>query len=146
MARSDSHEILRRLDLNLLVVFDALMRFGSITQAADHLGMTQSAASHALKRLREFFGDTLFVRSGKGVVPTSRAQDIGRSVSTIADVLRNSLLTKTEFDPSNAHREITLFLHDYGELVTLPALAAKVRAAAPHCRIKVASVSGDSLV
>jgi DNA-binding transcriptional LysR family regulator len=146
MARSDSHEILRRLDLNLLVVFDALMRFGSITHAADHLGMTQSAASHSLKRLREFFGDPLFVRSGKGVVPTTRAEDIGRSVSTIADVLRNSLLTKTDFDPSNAQREITLFLHDYGELVTLPALAAAVRAAAPHCRIKVAPVSGDSLM
>jgi DNA-binding transcriptional LysR family regulator len=146
VARGDSHEILRRLDLNLLVVFDALIRFGSITQAADHLGMTQSAASHALKRLRDFFGDPLFVRSGKGVVPTSRAEDIGRSVSTIADVLRNSLLTKTEFDPSQARREITLFLHDYGELVILPALAAAVRAAAPRCSIKIAPVSGESLV
>jgi len=146
MARGDSHEILRRLDLNLLVVFDALIRFGSITQAADHLGMTQSAASHALKRLRDFFGDPLFIRSGKGVVPTRRAEDVGRSVSMIADVLRNSLLTKTEFDPSQARREITLFLHDYGELVILPALAAAVRAAAPRCSIKIAPVSGESLV
>jgi DNA-binding transcriptional LysR family regulator len=129
-----------------LVVFDALIRFGSITQAADHLGLTQSAVSHALKRLRDFFGDPLFVRSGKGVVPTSRAEDIGRSVSTIADVLRNSLLTKSEFDPSQARREITLFLHDYGELVILPALAAAVRAAAPRCSIKIAPVSGESLV
>jgi len=146
LARNDSHEVLRRLDLNLLVVFDALIRFGSITQAAAHLGMTQSAASHALKRLRIFFGDPLFVRSGKGVVPTGRAQEIGHSVSIIADVLRNSLLTKIDFDPSQARREITLFLHDYGELVTLPTLAAAVRAAAPHCSIKVAPVSGESLM
>ncbi len=146
MLRNDSHETLRRLDLNLLVLFDAVMRFGSITQAAEHLGMTQSAVSHALKRLREFFGDELFVRSGRGVVPTSRAEEIGRSVSEVIDILRNSLLMKTEFDPSYANREITLFLHDYGELVTLPSLAAEVRSAAPNCRIKVAPVSGDSLV
>jgi len=146
MLRGDSHEILRRLDLNLLILFDAVMRFGSITQAAEHLGMTQSAASHALKRLREFFGDPLFVRSGRGLVPTSRAEDIGRSVNEVIDILRNSLLMKTGFDPSYANREITLFLHDYGELVTLPSLATEIRAAAPNCRIKVAPVSGESLV
>jgi len=146
MARIDSHETLRRLDLNLLVVFDALMRFTSITRAAEHLGITQSAASHALRRLRHFFGDPLFVRSGRGVLPTSRAEEIGRSVGIIIDVLRNSLLTRSEFDPSQADREITLFLHDYGELVTLPALAAEIRAVAPNCRIKVAPVSGESLM
>jgi DNA-binding transcriptional LysR family regulator len=107
--------------------------------------MTQSAVSHALKRLREFFGDPLFIRSGRGVVPTSRAEDIGRSVAEMIDILRNSVLMKTEFDPSFADREITLFLHDYGELVTLPALAAEVRSAAPNCRIKVVPVSGESL-
>jgi len=144
--RSESHETLRRLDLNLLILFDAVRRFGSITQAADHLGITQSAVSHALKRLREFFGDPLFVRSGKGVVPTSRAEDIGNSVNEIIDILRNSILMKTEFDPTDADREITLFLHDYGELVTLPSLAAVIRAAAPNCRIKVAPVSGESLI
>ncbi|MCW3835908.1 LysR family transcriptional regulator [Sphingomonas canadensis] len=146
MARRDSHETLRRLDLNLLVVFDAMIRFGSITRAAGHLGMTQSAASHALKRLRGFFGDPLFVRSGQGMLPTSRAEEIGRSVAEIVAVLRNTLLTRTGFDPSLADRDITLFLHDYGELVILPALAAELRAAAPRCRIKVAPVSGDSLI
>lgn len=144
--RGDSHETLRRLDLNLLVLFDAVMRFSSITQAADHLGMTQSAVSHALNRLREFFGDPLFVRSGRGVVPTSRAEDIGVSVTEVLDTLRNTLFMKAEFDPSYADREITLFLHDYGELVTLPALAAKIRSAAPNCRIKVAAVSGEELI
>jgi DNA-binding transcriptional LysR family regulator len=146
VVRGESYEVLRRLDLNLLVLFDAVMRFGSITHAADHLGMTQSAVSHALKRLREFFGDPLFVRSGRGVVPTSRAEDIACLVSEVIDLLRNSLLHKTEFDPSYANREITLFLHDYGELVTLPALSTAVRAAAPNCRIKVVPVSGESLV
>jgi DNA-binding transcriptional LysR family regulator len=144
--RGESREVLRRLDLNLLVVFDAVIRFGSITHASDHLGMTQSAVSHSLKRLREFFGDPLFVRSGRGVVPTSRAEDIACQVSEVIDILRNSLLHKTEFDPSYARREITLFLHDYGELVTLPSLARAVRAAAPNCRIKVVPVSGDALV
>jgi DNA-binding transcriptional LysR family regulator len=79
-------------------------------------------------------------------VPTSRAEDIGRTVNEVIDILRHSLLLKTEFDPSYANREITLFLHDYGELVTLPLLAPEVRAAAPNCRIKVAPVSGASLV
>jgi DNA-binding transcriptional LysR family regulator len=144
--RGESHEVLRRLDLNLLVLFDAVMRFGSITQAADHLGMTQSGVSHALKRLREFFCDPLFVRSGKGVVPTSRGEDVGRSVNEMIEILRHSIVMKTEFDPADADREITLFLHDYGELVTLPSLAAVIRTAAPNCRIKVAPVSGESLV
>lgn len=143
--RPESHETLRRLDLNLLVLFDAVLRFGSITQASDHMGMTQSAVSHALKRLREFFGDPLFVRSGRGVVPTSRAEEIGRSVAEMIEILRNSVLMKTGFDPSLADREITLFLHDYGELVVLPALAAEIRSVAPNCRIKVVPVSGESL-
>jgi len=145
MSRHASSGILRRLDLNLLVVFDAVLRLGSITRAADHLDMTQSAVSHAINRLRDFFGDPLFVRSGKGVAPTSRAQDLGGTISSIIELIRGPLLTQAAFDPSMSERTITLFFHDYGELVILPAFARRVRSAAPHLRIKVAQVRGEDL-
>lgn len=137
--------MLRRLDLNLLVVFHAVLRLGSITAAADHLDMTQSAVSHAVNRLRTFFGDPLFVRSGKGVAPTSRAQDLAETVASIIELVRGPLLNQAAFDPSLSERTITLFVHDFGETVILPEFARRVRTLAPRCRIRIAQVQGKEL-
>ena len=67
------HEALRRLDMNLLLVFDALVRLGSVAAAAEELAMSPSACSHALTRLRGALSDPLFVRYGSGMQPTARA-------------------------------------------------------------------------
>jgi DNA-binding transcriptional LysR family regulator len=90
---------LRRVDLNLLVVFQALLGERHVGRAAIRLALTQSAASHALGRLRDLFGDTLFVRHPKGVEPTARALALA---PTIADILNRaqSLITSPVFNPS----------------------------------------------
>lgn len=92
---------LRRIDLNLLVVFQALLAERHVGRAAIRLALTQSAASHALRRLRDLFGDPLFVRHPKGVEPTARALALA---PTIADILNRaqSLIISPVFDPTFA--------------------------------------------
>jgi DNA-binding transcriptional LysR family regulator len=94
---------LRRADLNLLVVFQVLLSERHVGRAAKRLALTQSAASHALGRLRELFGDPLFVRHPKGVEPTSRALSLAPA---IADILgrANAVLASPVFDPTRTHR------------------------------------------
>ena len=79
------HFDLRRIDLNLLVTFDALMTTRSVTRAAERLGLGQPAVSHALARLREVTGDSLFVNSRHGLVPTSRAVGIAGWVRSVLE-------------------------------------------------------------
>jgi DNA-binding transcriptional LysR family regulator len=88
----------RTLDLNLLRVFDAVMAEGSLTRAASVLAMTQPAASHALKRLHEALGDVLFVRTARGMNPTSRAQALWPQVRAALAALQRSLAPGS-FDP-----------------------------------------------
>ncbi len=126
---------LSKVDLNLLVVFDALMSERHATRAGQKIGLTQPAVSHALNRLRHMFGDPLFVRSPQGMTPTPAAQRIApavRSVLTrIQDVLRGSPL----FDPSTSTRQFTLGLSDYAALVLLPRLTARLEREAPNVTI-----------
>src|SRR5215211_6311254 len=90
---------LRRADLNLLVVFWMLLAERHVGRAAQRLALTQSAASHALRRLRDLFGDPLFVRHPKGVEPTARALALAPAV---ADILNRtqSLLSSPVFNPA----------------------------------------------
>src|SRR5215471_3073588 len=92
---------LRRADLNLLVVFQVLLSERHVGRAAKRLGLTQSAASHALGRLRDLFRDPLFVRHPKGIEPTSRALNLAPA---IADILSRAdlVLASPVFDPSEA--------------------------------------------
>jgi DNA-binding transcriptional LysR family regulator len=82
---------LARVDLNLLVVFDALIAEGHATRAAGRIGLTQPAVSHALNRLRGLFGDPLFVRSPRGMLPTPLAQEIAPSVRSILEQVEGVL-------------------------------------------------------
>jgi len=138
-------EMLRRLNLNLLIVFDAVMRTGSVSRAAHNLDISQSAVSHALQKLRQFFGDELFIRSGNGIVPTSKAQAMGGTIATLVEMLRASLLTQEQFTPAAAARTITFFLNDYSELEIMPRFSAFARKAAPNCPIRVVQPQPDEL-
>src|SRR5271156_3475913 len=89
------------LDLNLLRVFDALVEERSVTRAGDRLGLTQSAVSHALGRLRHVMSDPLFVRRAGGVEPTSRALEIGPALHAALAQLQEAL-SPSGFDPSTA--------------------------------------------
>lgn len=116
---------LRRIDLNLLVVFHALMQEGSVTRAAVKLSLTQSAVSAALARLRVLFDDPLFERSRTGMLPTWRALEIasklGPALSTIADVV----FEEPEFDPTVSTRVIHLAMSDDIEIAIAPWLARR---------------------
>jgi DNA-binding transcriptional LysR family regulator len=118
------------VDLNLLVALDALLETRHVTQAAKRIGLTQSATSHALGRLRELLGDPLLVRAGAVLVPTPRALELAPEVRAILASIRRTL-SPAAFDPSTAARTFTIATADYIELVLLPSLVAELGRTAP---------------
>lgn len=129
-------EALRRLDLNLLVVFDALMGQRSVTRASERLGMTQPAVSNALGRLRHLLGDALFIRTGSGVIPTVRALELATPVRESLRLVETAL-APAGFDASTAARTFRLALSDLAVLAIVPPLARRLAAAAPGIAIEV---------
>ncbi|GGY42964.1 LysR family transcriptional regulator [Pseudoduganella albidiflava] len=128
------------LDLNLLPVFDALIRVGNVSRAAEDLSMSQSAVSHALKRLRLFFGDPLFLKTGAGMQPTPRALELRGPVLSVMGTVRGELLVREGFDAARSNRVFSLLLTDMGELIFLPRLIARLRETAPHCTLRTLQV------
>src|ERR1044071_8055217 len=124
------------LDLNLLRVFEALMEERSATRAGAQLGLTQSAISHALNRLRYVLKDELFVRGPDGMQPTERAAEI-------APRLRQGLLqlqlalAPAACVPARSVRRSTIPCTEYGGAALMPALIARLRAEAPHASLTV---------
>jgi DNA-binding transcriptional LysR family regulator len=132
---------LANIDLNLLVVFDALVAEGHATRAAERIGLTQPAVSHALNRLRALFGDPLFVRSPRGMVPTSLAQDIAPSVRSILEQVEGVLRGGRAFDPAASTRQFVLGLSDYAAFVLLPRLTVRLDQEAPGVSLVVRNTS-----
>src|SRR5437588_12596345 len=124
------------LDLNLLRVFEALMQERSATRAGERLGLTQSAISHALNRLRYVLKDELFLRGPDGMQPTERAAEI-------APRLRQGLLqlqlalAPTDFAPERSDRRFTITCTEYAGAVLMPPLIARLRDTAPHASLNV---------
>lgn len=120
-------------DLNLLVVFDAVMRERCVTRAGERIGLSQPAVSHALNRLRYTLKDQLFVRTPDGMVPTPRAEQL-------ADPLRRALndmqlaLEAEIFVPSEADRQFTIAVNNYAAVVLSPPLIVAASDAAPFVR------------
>jgi DNA-binding transcriptional LysR family regulator len=133
---------LRTLDLNLLVTLDALLRSRSVTRAAGELGTTQSAASHALARLRKVFGDPLLVKTSDGMTPTPRALELAAPVARILELARGTLLPATDIDPLTIQRTITLCLGDIGEIAVLPLLMSRLKELAPGCTLRTVPSEG----
>jgi DNA-binding transcriptional LysR family regulator len=129
------------VDLNLLVVFDALFAEGHATRAAERIGLTQPAVSHALNRLRALFGDPLFVRSPRGMTSTPLAQDIAPSVRSILEQVEGVLLGGRAFDPAQSKRQFVLGLSDYAAFVLLPRLTARLDREAPGVSLVVRNTS-----
>ena len=94
----------RDVDLNLLRVFDAVLREGGVTPAASLLGLTQPAVSNALARLRKLFGDALFVRTPAGMEPTPFARELAEPVRQALALLESALAHGPGFDPASASR------------------------------------------
>lgn len=131
---------LREVDLNLLVVFDALLRTRSVTRAAQVLGISQPATSFALSKLRKMLGDPLFVRTASGICPTPYAERLATPLDKILDSIRFDLLQEQQFDPATARRSFTLAMHDIGELAFLPPIMERVAKLAPGIEIRTVNL------
>lgn len=137
------HEV-HDIDLNLLRALDALIAERHVTRAAARLGVSQSAASHALARLREQLGDPLLVRGRRGaMLPTPRALALAAVVQrALADVAA-AWRPPAAFDPATARRTFHVGASDYAELVLLPALVARLAEHAPGVDLFVHDVPRD---
>lgn len=125
------HDALATMDLNLVVALDVLLAERHVTRAARRLGITQSAASHALARLRDLLGDPLLVRGPGGtMVPTPLALRLAPQLRKVLEDLAG-VLRGESFDPTTARRTFRLGASDYIELVLLPRLSARLARLAP---------------
>ncbi len=127
---------IKNIDLNLLLVFEVVYTERNLSRAAKTVGITQSAVSNALARLRDAVGESLFVRSGQGVVPTSYAESIAAEVSRALTILRDTL-QETSFNYRLSNRRFTLICSDYSASVILPAVLRKVQEEAPSVTLNV---------
>lgn len=123
---------LRRLDLNLLVVFETLMHERSVTRAAEKLFLGQPAISAALARLRTLFDDPLFVRSGRSMEPTPRAREIIALLSPALDAISTAVSRANDFDPATSTAVFRIGLTDDVEFSLLPAMLKRLRVEAPN--------------
>ncbi len=122
---------LSRADLNLLVLFEAVMTERHVGRAAAKLSLTPSAVSHGLGRLRRLLGDPLFLRTPKGVVPTARATDLSAPIADLLARVRSVIATSAPFDPAASRRRFTIGAPDGVSAVVLPPLLAGLAAKAP---------------
>jgi DNA-binding transcriptional LysR family regulator len=124
------------LDFRALSTFLAVLDEGSVSRAAVRLGVTQSAVSHTLERLRQALGDPLFVKSGRGIVPTRYALQAGPHIRQILDDLQ-SLSSGPPFSPATAEFTFTIAANDYQRDLLLPGLVRTLRQEAPGISLQV---------
>ena len=126
----------RNADLNLLVVFDAVMAERSVTKAGDRIGLAQPSMSNALTRLRALFDDELFVRTPNGMMPTQIALDAAEHVRAAVIAAEEAINVGSTFDPEHYEGEIVLLTHDLIELTVLPGLVRNLERMAPGIHLK----------
>jgi DNA-binding transcriptional LysR family regulator len=134
---------IKNIDLNLLVVADALFKHKNVSRAAHDLGLSQSALSHALGRLRTQFKDPFFVRTSKGVMPTEFARSIHPEIIEIIRRAQQLATHKTAFLPIHAKGRITLATSDYVESVVMPRLLPILHKEAPGLQISLRPTAGE---
>ncbi|HFK5675446.1 LysR family transcriptional regulator [Pantoea dispersa] len=131
------HPALRRLDLNLLPVFDAIYRHCSVRLAADELAMSTSALSHALSRLRNRLNDPLFYREGHRMCPSAYATQLAPSIASALKFLNQELIPQTEFDAADSTERLQIAITDFTALCIFPALMHKLQHEAPGLRFEL---------
>ena len=124
------------LDGRLLELLLAVLEAGSVTGAAHRLGVTQSAVSHGLDRLRAITGDALFVKSGRGIVATARAESLAQPARELLGAMQRFALHGA-FEPARWQATLTIAANDFQRDLLLPALAARLRAQAPGVSLRV---------
>ncbi|SFD14692.1 LysR family transcriptional regulator [Pseudoalteromonas denitrificans] len=128
---------LHQLDLNLLVIFDALYRHKSVSMAANEICLSQSAFSHGLSRLRKRLNDALFIRINNVMEPTYRAQEMAIHLNKALPLMFNAINETTRFDPATDTSEFKFSATDYTEFSLLPKLIGKINKIAPNIKINI---------
>ncbi|MFT6580524.1 MAG: DNA-binding transcriptional LysR family regulator [Alphaproteobacteria bacterium] len=137
---------LRRIDLNLLVAFDALMHTRHVSRAAAHLGIGQPGMSAALGRLRQLFDDPLLVRQGSEMVPTERALALQPDIQKLLRDVENILAPPQAFSPETSDRVFRLRMSGLLSVLLLPALVGHASRTAPHTRFDITHLSPTATV
>ena len=136
---------IRRLDLNLLVMLGTLFELGQVSATARRLKISQPAVSTGLAKLRGFFGDDLFVRTGSGMTPTPFALALVDPIRRIMETVNQEIMQKPAFDPAMSNRRFTFSTSDIGELVFLPSIMERLRKEAPGTTVRCLPVEHAEL-
>ncbi|UOB25397.1 LysR family transcriptional regulator [Pseudomonas orientalis] len=136
---------LRRFDLNLLVILDALLSEQHVTRAAERLHLSQPAVSHALARLRDLLGDPLLVRQGGALIATARALELATPLAEALGQVQ-ALLAPNRFDPASAKRRFRVAMSDYSAAIFLPGLVRLLRREAPGIDLQIIQASREGMV
>ena len=123
-------------DLNLFVIMNSIYTEGSLTKAAEVVGITQPAVSNALSRLREKFDDDLFVRTGSGMVPTQKTENIIKDIQNALQLMQKSVNEPDEFDPATSQKTFRISLGDINEGRILAILISKIEKQAPNIKLE----------
>lgn len=137
---------LRSVDLNLLVLFDALMSERHVTRAANKIGVSQSAMSNALSRLRYVFKDELLIRTSRGMEPTPRALELGEATGAILRQTMQLMISDIEFDPANSHRNFVARMSDLASSFILPPLMERMSRVSPGVTLDIVHLSLESMI
>jgi DNA-binding transcriptional LysR family regulator len=138
------HEIdLSRADLNLLVLFEAVLDEGHVGRAAQRLNLSPSAVSHGLSRLRQQLNDPLFLKTPRGVVPTERAKALAEPIADILARVRQVVASAEPFDPATSRRRFLIGSPDGSSIVSLPALLRHLAQHAPGIDIGSRQIMAD---
>jgi len=133
------------VDLNLLRVFDAVLRERGVTPAAARLGLTQPAVSNALARLRALLGDAVCVRTPKGMDATPFARELAEPVRQALVLLESALAHGPGFDPATATRAFRFYMSDLGQIEFLPPLVERVQRDAPNVRLEAIALEVEHI-
>lgn len=134
---------LHRFDINLLVVFLELWELKSVTLASEKMALTQSAVSHALKRLRVALDDELFVSTRAGLQPTPFANELAGPIRKALDDIRAALSIGAHFDPGTAQLNFKIAMSEIIELAVAPALVARIAREAPGILLELDTIASN---
>src|SRR5579863_2574737 len=135
---------MRNIDLRLLELIRELHRTGSVSNAAQNLGLSQSAVSMSLARLRKHFNDPLFVRTSRGMEPTSYAEVLICELIKATELLESAMERRLHFDPMTSDRMFHLISTDIAQLTILPPLVKCLASAAPGVRINLRQLTEEA--
>jgi DNA-binding transcriptional LysR family regulator len=132
---------IEKIDLNLLIYLDVLLRERNVTRAAEFIGLSQPAMSNGLRRLRELFRDPLLVRTREGMTPTEKALELQPIIREALQSVERALQTLSDFEPARSERVFRIMVSDYTEATLIPALLDRLHREAPGVVIDILAPS-----